>query len=142
MPVSAPTAILAPWKDQCWEGLGCPAIADYLYNTTKGNLTMIYQLRTYTVNKGMMDDWVTLFNNKLVGMMADNGIKVEYAWVNLDKNQFIWSRSFASAEDVAVKEAAFYASAEWNALVDDARSHLARIHVEPMESVLKVPASH
>ena len=39
---------------------------------------MIYQLRTYTVNKGMMDD---------------------------------------------------------------ARSHLARIHVEPMESVLKVPAS-
>ena len=103
---------------------------------------MIYQLRTYTVNKGMMDDWVNLFNDKLVGIMADNGIQVEDAWVNLDKNQFIWIRSFASAEDVAVKEAAFYDSAQWNAVVDDARKHLARIHVEPMESVLKVPASH
>ena len=102
---------------------------------------MIYQLRTYTVNKGMMDQWVNLFNDKLVGIMADNGIKVEDAWVNLDKNQFIWIRSFASAEDVAVKEAAFSGSAEWNAVMDDARSHLARTQVEPMESVLKVPAS-
>lgn len=40
---------------------------------------MIYQLRTYTVNKGMMDDWVNFFNDKLVGIMADNGIKVEDA---------------------------------------------------------------
>ena len=88
-----------------------------------------------------MDDWVNLFNDKLVGIMADNGIKVEDAWVNLDKNQFIWIRSFASAQDVAAKEAAFYSSAEWNAVMDDARSHLARTHVEPMESVLKVPAS-
>ena len=102
---------------------------------------MIYQLRTYTVNKGMMDDWVNLFNDKLVGIMADNGIKVEDAWVNLDKNQFIWIRSFASAEDVTVKEAAFYGSAKWTAIMDHARTHLARIHVEPMESVLKVPAS-
>ena len=102
---------------------------------------MIYQLRTYTVNKGMMDDWINLFNDKLVGIMADNVIKVEDAWVKLDKNQFIWIRSFASAEDVTVKEAAFYASAEWTVVVDHARAHLARIQVEPMESVLKVPAS-
>ena len=102
---------------------------------------MIYQLRTYTVNKGMMDDWVNLFNDKLVGIMADNGIKVEDAWVNLDKNQFIWIRSFANAEDVAVKEAAFYGSADWNAIMDRARTHLARIQVEPMESVLKVPVT-
>ena len=102
---------------------------------------MIYQLRTYTVNKGMMDDWVNFFNDKLVGIMADNGIKVEDAWVNLDKNQFIWIRSFADAEDLAVKEAAFYGSADWNAIMGHARTHLARIQVEPMESVLKVPAS-
>ena len=50
---------------------------------------MIYQLRTYTVNKGMMDDWVNLFNDKLVGIMADNGIQVEDAWVNLDKNHYL-----------------------------------------------------
>ena len=101
---------------------------------------MIYQLRTYTVNRGMMDQWVAQFNDKLVGIMEQYGIKVEGAWVNEDKNQFIWIRSFADAEDVKTKEAAFYASARWNEVVDHARSHLARIHVETMDSVLKVSA--
>lgn len=102
---------------------------------------MIYQLRTYTVNSGMMDQWVDLFNDKLVGIQDQAGIKVEGAWVNEDKNQFIWIRSFADAEDVKTKEATFYASAGWNEVVDHARSHLARIHVETMNSVLKVSAN-
>ncbi|GIT69259.1 MAG: hypothetical protein Ct9H300mP27_03630 [Chloroflexota bacterium] len=54
---------------------------------------MIYQLRTYTVNKGMMDDWVSLFNDKIIAIQENYGIKVEAAWVNLDRNQFIWIRS-------------------------------------------------
>ncbi len=102
---------------------------------------MIYQLRTYTVNRGMMDQWVNQFSDKLVGIMEQHGIKVEGAWVNEDKNQFIWIRSFADAEDVKAKEAAFYASPEWSAVVDQTRSHLARTHVETMDSVLKVSAT-
>jgi hypothetical protein len=27
---------------------------------------MLYQLRTYTINRGMMDAWVDLFNDQLV----------------------------------------------------------------------------
>ena len=102
---------------------------------------MIYQLRTYTVNRGMMDQWVSHFNDTLVGIMNQYGINVEGAWVNEDKNQFIWIRSFADAADIKDKEAAFYASPEWNAVVDHARSHLARIHVETMGSVLQVAAT-
>ena len=101
---------------------------------------MIYQLRTYTVNRGMMDAWVQHFNEKLVGLMANNGITVEGAWVNEDQNQFIWIRSFPSAEEVKTREAAFYDSQEWKDTVDHTRSHLARLTVETMESVLKVPA--
>jgi hypothetical protein len=97
---------------------------------------MIYQLRTYTVNRGMMDQWVKHFNEELVGLMAKSGIKVEGAWVNMDKNQFIWIRSFADVEDVKAKEAAFYGSPEWSATVDHTRSHLARTSFETMESVL------
>jgi len=102
---------------------------------------MIYQLRTYTINRGMMDQWVQHFNDTLVGLMAKAGITVEDAWVNGDKNQFIWVRSFPSAEEIKSREAAFYGSQEWNAILDHTRSHLARISVETMESVLKVPAS-
>ena len=102
---------------------------------------MIYQLRTYTVNRDMMDRWVQHFNETLVGLMAKYGITVEGAWVNEDKNLFIWIRSFPNAGEVEAREAAFYGSPEWNATVDHTRSHLARISVETMESVLKVPAS-
>jgi len=56
------------------------------------------------------------------------------------QNLFIWIRSFNDSEDVKEKEAAFYASPEWNGIMDHARSHLARIHVETMTSVMKVPA--
>lgn len=101
---------------------------------------MIYQLRTYTVNRGMMEQWVDLFNDKLVGIQNQYGISIDGGWVNEDANLFIWIRSFDDAEDVKAKEAAFYASPEWNEVVDHARSHLARIQVETMNAVLKVPA--
>jgi hypothetical protein len=102
---------------------------------------MFYQLRTYTVNRGMMDQWVEHFNEKVVGVMEKYGITVDAAWVNEAKDQFIWIRSFPSAAEVEPREAAFYGSPEWNAIVDHTRSHLARISVKNMESVLKVPAS-
>ncbi len=69
---------------------------------------MTSQLRMYTINRGMMDDWVTLFTQTLVPMQDKHGIKIEGMWVSEDSTQFIWIRSFADSEDLKVKEAAFY----------------------------------
>ena len=99
---------------------------------------MISQLRIYTVNKGMTDQWVKHFTEVLVPMQEKHGIKIGGMWVNEDKNQFIWTRSFADAEDVTAKEAAFYGSAEWIATVDHTRSHIARTVVQAMEPATKV----
>ena len=96
---------------------------------------MISQLRTYTVNRGMMDQWVKHFTEDLVPMQEKHGIKIEGMWVNEDKNQFIWIRSFADAEDLKAKEAAFYGSPEWNTTVEHTRSHLATVDVQTMEPV-------
>ena len=52
--------------------------------------------------------------------------------------QFIWIRSFADSEDVKAKEATFYGSPEWNAVMDHARSHIARTVVQTMETALNV----
>ena len=68
---------------------------------------MISQLRIYTINKGMTDQWVKHFTEVLVPMQENLGIKIGGMWVNEDKNQFIWTRSFADAEDLKAKEAAF-----------------------------------
>ena len=94
---------------------------------------MIYQLRIYTVNSGMMDQWVKFFNETVVPIQERIGMKIDGKWVNADRNQFIWIRSFADAEDVKAKEAAFHAAPEWNAVVEYARSHLARVEVQTME---------
>jgi hypothetical protein len=68
-------------------------------------------------------------------MQENLGIKIDGMWVDEDKNQFIWIRSFADSADVEKKEAAFYASPEWQAVMEHTRSHLARLDVKTMEPV-------
>ncbi len=99
---------------------------------------MTSQLRVYTINRGMMDQWVKLFTESLVPMQEKHGIKIEGMWVSEDSTQFIWIRSFADSDDVKAKEAAFYGSPEWNAVMDRARSHIARTVVQTMEPALNV----
>ena len=69
---------------------------------------MYAHLRIYTVNKGMMDDWVKLFNDKLIPLLDQSGINVESSWVNEEKSQFIWIRSYGNdIGDIEEKEAIF-----------------------------------
>ena len=75
----------------------------------------------------------------LVPIQKNVGMKIDAMWVNEDKNQFIWIRSFADAEDLKAKEAAFGASPDWQAIRERAASHLARLDVQTMEPVAKVP---
>ena len=96
---------------------------------------MVSQLRIYTINKGMMDDWLALFP-KLIPVMEDAGIKVESTWVNEERTKFIWIRSYGdSVENIATAEAAFYGSEWWLANVVHVRSHLAHREIVQIETV-------
>ncbi|MBN4064662.1 NIPSNAP family protein [Dehalococcoides mccartyi] len=95
----------------------------------------VAHLRTYTINKGMMDDWLETFKNVTV-WMAKAGIKVESTWVNEQRNQFIWIRSYGDkVENIATAEATFYGSDEWLANVDHVRSHIAHVAIVQIETV-------
>jgi hypothetical protein len=95
----------------------------------------VAHLRTYTINKGMMDSWLETFET-LIPNMADAGIKVESAWLNAERTQFIWIRSYGdSVENIETAEAAFYGSEFWIANVEHIRSHLANRVFEVIESV-------
>ena len=117
-----------------------PAVKTDGDGLTIGN-EKVSQLRMYTVNRGMMDQWVKLFSASLVPLQENLGMKIDAMWVNEDKNQFIWIRSFADAEDLKAKEAAFGASPDWQALRENAGSHLARLDVITMNAVAKVAVS-
>ena len=97
---------------------------------------MIAHLRIYTINKGRMDDWCSLFKETLVPLMAEHGIKVETAWTNTDRTQFIWIRSYGESHaDIETKEAAFYGSAWWQTNVDHVRSHIAHREIVELSSL-------
>ena len=96
---------------------------------------MVFQLRTYTINRGMMDSWLELFNGQIRPLHDRLGIPVQQSWVNMDRTEFIWVRRFDSAEDIPIKEAEFFASPERIALADKPTRHIAKMEVRVIESV-------
>src|SRR5947199_8817130 len=63
-----------------------------------GGRQMTTELRLYTVNKGMMDEWLESFRKYIMPTSAKFGIKIHFAFVNRPQNEFIWSRSYDTQE--------------------------------------------
>ena len=97
---------------------------------------MVSQLRIYTVNRGMMDSWLKLFEEHLRPLHSKMGMPVERTWVNADRTEFLWVRSFQNAEEIEGKSAAYAASPERRALGDLPASHIAKLEVRVIEPVL------
>jgi hypothetical protein len=67
--------------------------------------------------------------------MKDAGITVESIWVNAERTQFIWIRSYGDSVDNIEKcEAAFYGSDWWVANVDHVRSHISHRVIKQIET--------
>jgi hypothetical protein len=97
---------------------------------------MVSQLRIYTINKGMMDSWLKVFDEGIRPIHEKLGILVEGTWTNADRTEFIWVRGFDSVEAIPDKEAEYFASPERKALGDRPNSHVAKIEVRVIERVL------
>ena len=94
---------------------------------------MAAQLRVYTINRGMMDSWLEVFNQHIRPLHDRLGIPVVSSYVNADRTEFIWIRRFDSAEEIPAKEAEFFASPERQALGDIPPRHIAKMEVRVME---------
>ncbi|ETW99155.1 MAG: hypothetical protein ETSY2_41425 [Candidatus Entotheonella gemina] len=96
---------------------------------------MVAQLRIYTINRGMMASWLQLFYEHIRPLHERLGMPVQNAWVNAERTEFIWVRSFNDREEIEAKEAAYFASPERTALGDQPTRHIAKIEVRVMEEV-------
>ena len=90
------------------------------------------QLRIYTINKGAMEEWLTLFHTHIVPRVAEAGMGISSSWVNAERTQFIWIRTYASRDDIAAREAAFYSTEWWAENVDYIRSLIAHREIIEM----------
>ena len=97
---------------------------------------MISQLRIYTINPGMMDSWLKLFEETIRPVHSKLGMPVERTWVNAEANEFVWIRSFKNAEEIKSKEEAYFASDERKAIGDTPQKHIVKMEVRVIEPVL------
>ncbi len=97
---------------------------------------MVGQLRTYTINKGMMESWLKLFNDELISKIKESGMGIQTAWVNEENTQFIWIRTFNNKEEIEEKEAKFYGTDWWKKNVDFIRGHHAHREIVLIEPIL------
>ena len=100
-------------------------------------VTMVTQVRIYTVNSGMLDSWVKHFNEAIVPTSAKYGVRVLGAWVNRPQNEFVWVRTFEN-EEVLKK---YEDSAERAAYLAINRQHLAKTEFRNVEDVLRAPVA-
>ena len=93
---------------------------------------MVTQVRIYTINRGMLDSWIELFNARIVPTSAQFGIHVVGAWANRPQNEFIWVREFESEDQLKVYEN----SPERAAYTGQTGPHIAKIEVRTVEAGL------
>jgi NIPSNAP len=96
---------------------------------------MMAQVRTYTANKGRLDEWVKLFNEQIAPIHEKYGVKVLAAFVNRPQNEFIWVRLFRDQQHLEEGIRAYLTSPERVALGDIPNQLLAKRDSRDVEDV-------
>lgn len=104
---------------------------------------MTTQLRIYTINRGKLDEFVAAWRKGVYPLRLTHGFSIPAAWVNRERNEFIWLLTWDGSEPFAEKERAYYASAERAAVEPDPRQWIAQVNqffVEPVPLDQSTPA--
>ena len=94
---------------------------------------MIAEFRVYTINRGMMDSYLELFNKQIVPNHKKHGIAIVGAWVNRQQNEIVWIRTFESHADRKAKLDVYESSDERDAVFPVAAHHMAKAEVKVYE---------
>lgn len=68
------------------------------------------QLRTYTVKEGLLDEWVERWRDEIVPLRLELGFIIGGAWIDRERNHFIWQISYDGPETFAERNAMYWAS--------------------------------
>ncbi|WP_431954165.1 NIPSNAP family protein [Actinacidiphila sp. bgisy167] len=94
------------------------------------------QLRTYTVREGLLDEWADRWREEIVPLRLALGFAIGGAWVDRERNQFVWLISYDGPESFAERNAVYWASPERKAMGLDPDDYLVSTEertVEPVE---------
>ena len=78
-----------------------------------------------------MDAWLEQFDS-LITIMAKERVTVQGSWVDAEKNECGWIRTFDD-DDPEAGEGRFYGSAEWEAAKEKTRAFVSNADVTAIE---------
>ncbi len=93
------------------------------------------QLRIYTINRGMLDEFARVWRDGVVPLRIKIGFTVAGAWVNRETNQFIWIASYDGPKTWEEMDKAYYSSPERKSLNPDPAQYIARIETYFVDDV-------
>ncbi|WP_329133512.1 NIPSNAP family protein [Streptomyces sp. NBC_01476] len=94
------------------------------------------QLRTYTVREGMLDEWVERWRSQIVPLRLELGFEIGGAWVDRERNQFVWLISYEGPETFAERNARYWASTAREKMDLDPDDYLVRTEDRVVEEVV------
>ncbi|GJF23986.1 NIPSNAP family protein [Streptomyces sp. HO565] len=93
------------------------------------------QLRTYTVRDGMLDEWVERWRQEIVPLRLKLGFTIGGAWVERERNQFVWLISYDGPETFQERNALYWSSREREAMNLDPDDYLVHTDDRTVEQV-------
>ena len=94
---------------------------------------MDYQLRSYVVKQGEMDEWLAEWRSKVVPLRCEFGFEIVGAWVIEQESRFVWIVGHDG--DFAGRDKDYYASPERKAIAPDPARHLENVETKMMRSI-------
>lgn len=94
------------------------------------------QLRTYTVKEGLLDEWVERWRQEIVPLRLELGFTIDGAWVDRERNQFLWLISYDGPGTFAERNATYWGTPARDAMDLHPDDYLLHTDDRMVESVL------
>jgi hypothetical protein len=93
-----------------------------------------YQLRSYEVRPGEMEEWLEEWSRLVLPLRLEHGFELVGAWQIEDGDRFVWILAYDG--DFAAADADYYASPARAALDPDPARHLENAETRMLQSVV------
>ena len=95
---------------------------------------MQYQLRSYEVRPGEMEEWLDEWSRLVLPLRREHGFELVGAWRAEEGDTFVWILAYDG--DFAAADAAYYGSPARAALDPDPARHLENVATRMLQSVI------
>ncbi|KAB2856311.1 MAG: NIPSNAP family containing protein [Anaerolineae bacterium] len=99
-------------------------------------MARLAQLRTYTINKGEMEEFVAVWRDQVVPLRRHFGFIVDGGWVYAEANKFVWMVSLDGTPDEwEAKTKAYIESPERQNMKPNPADFIAHMDITMIQSV-------